>query len=88
MTSTIFDRASYDAGLRDAITTVLDDWAFRYPGITDVEHVYFHAATAATPDTIRGYLEQAHELGRTFDREPPPADPSRSRTSGSTRTSP
>jgi NAD(P)H dehydrogenase (quinone) len=67
MTSTIFNEASYDDGIRDAIARVIDDWAFRYPGITDVEHVYFYAATSAPPETIQQYLEHAYELGKTFD---------------------
>ena len=45
MTSTIFDKNAYDAGIRDAIGKVIDDWGFRFPGIQDVEHVYFYAAT-------------------------------------------
>ncbi|MGZ4682750.1 MAG: NAD(P)H-dependent oxidoreductase [Acidimicrobiales bacterium] len=79
MTSTIFDESSYDAGVRDAIGTVLDDWAFRFPGIEDVEHVYFYAATSATSETIARYLDQAYDLGRSFERgalepsAPPPA---------------
>ena len=68
MTSTIFDQSAYDDGIRDAITKVMDDWAFRYPGIDDVEHVYFYAATAAPPETIQRYLEQAYDLGRDFAR--------------------
>ena len=69
MTSTIFDKNAYDAGIRDAIGKVIDDWGFRFPGIQDVEHVYFYAATAASPDTIRRYLDQAYNLGKTFDRD-------------------
>jgi NAD(P)H dehydrogenase (quinone) len=68
MTSTIFDQSAYDDGIRDAITKVMDDWAFRYPGIEDVEHVYFYAATAAPPKTIQRYLDQAYDLGRDFAR--------------------
>lgn len=80
MTSTIFDKNSYDDGIRDAIAKIMDDWSFRYPGIDDVEHVYFYAATAAPPETIERYLEQAHELGREFaepraTRTPPTIDP-------------
>ena len=67
MSSTIFNEHAYDDGIRDAITKVIDDWGFRYPGIEDVEHVYFYAATAAPPETIQRYLDQAYELGRTFD---------------------
>ena len=66
MTSTIFDENAYDDGIRDAIAKVIDDWGFRYPGIEDVEHVYFYAATAASPETIRTYLDQAYQLGKHF----------------------
>jgi NAD(P)H dehydrogenase (quinone) len=66
MTSTIFDERSYDDGVRDAISRVMDDWSFRYPGIQDVEHVYFYGATAAPPETIEQYLARAYELGKTF----------------------
>jgi NAD(P)H dehydrogenase (quinone) len=66
MTSTIFDENAYDDGIRDAIARVIDDWGFRYPGIKDVEHIYFYAATTASPDTIHGYLDQAYQLGKDF----------------------
>ena len=68
MTSTIFGKNAYDDGIRDAIGTVTDDWAFRFPGIADVEHVYFYAATSATPDLARQYFQQAYQLGRDFGR--------------------
>jgi NAD(P)H dehydrogenase (quinone) len=67
MTSTIFNERAYDDGVRDAIARVIDDWAFRYPGIEQVDHVYFYGATTAPPETIQGYLAHAYELGRTFD---------------------
>jgi putative NADPH-quinone reductase len=44
MTSTIFNEAAYDDGIRDAITRIVDEWGFRYPGIPDVEHVYFYTS--------------------------------------------
>jgi NAD(P)H dehydrogenase (quinone) len=68
MTSTIFNQDAYDAGIRDAISKVLDDWAFRYPGIEDVEHAYFYAATAATPELVQQYFRQGYDLDRHFDR--------------------
>lgn len=74
------ERKALDGRSQTGITAVLDDWAFRFPGIDDVEHAYFHAVTAAAPDTIRDYLDQAFELGRKFDREPnTPPDPSATR---------
>jgi NAD(P)H dehydrogenase (quinone) len=71
MTSTIFNKDAYDNGIRDAIGKVLDEWGFRYPGIPDVEHVYFYAATAATPELVQQYFAQAYDLGRHFDRAAP-----------------
>ena len=72
MTSTIFDKNAYDDGIRDAIGTVIDDWGFRFPGIADVEHVYFYAATSATPDLARQYFQQAYQLGRDSNGQPRP----------------
>lgn len=66
MTSTLFDKAAYDAGIRDAMDKVIDEWTFRYPGIERVDHVFFYNATTAPPATITAYLDQAYELGRTF----------------------
>ena len=65
--------------MRDPSTTLdpveaaglISDWGFRYPGIADVEHVYFYAATTAAPETIKGFLERAHDLGRHFERPAP-----------------
>jgi putative NADPH-quinone reductase len=68
MTPTLFGKNAYDDGIRDAIGTVIDDWAFRFPGIADVEHVYFYAATSATSDLARQYFRQAYQLGRDFER--------------------
>ncbi len=68
MTSTIFDKNAYDDGIRDAIGAVIDSWGFRFPGIQDVEHVYFYTATSASPDLIQQYFRQAYQLGRDFDR--------------------
>jgi NAD(P)H dehydrogenase (quinone) len=74
MTSTLFDERAYDDGVRDAMTRLIDDWAFRYPGIAQVDHEYFYAAASAPPDVIATYLRRARELGRTF-AEPSPAVP-------------
>ena len=45
---------------------LVDEFGFRYPGIKKVEHVYFHAVHGADDATRRGYLDQAHRLGREF----------------------
>jgi NAD(P)H dehydrogenase (quinone) len=76
MTSTLFDQAAYDAGIRDAMTKLVDEWGFRYPGIDDVDHEYFYAAASATPATIEHYLARAHQLGLEFGLPPSERTPS------------
>jgi NAD(P)H dehydrogenase (quinone) len=66
MQSTIFDKRSYDTGLRDAMAVVIDDYAFHFPGIRHVQHEYFYAVYGADDETRRGYLNRAYALGREF----------------------
>lgn len=63
---TIFDERAYDAGIRDAMKLLIDEWGCRYPGIKTVEHVYFYAVHGADEATINGYLKPAYQLGREF----------------------
>lgn len=51
-------------GLEDATTRIIDEWGFRYPGIPEVEHVYFYAVLAVDDETRKGYLEEAYRLGK------------------------
>jgi NAD(P)H dehydrogenase (quinone) len=67
ISTTIFDQAAYDAGLRDAMKTLVDDFALRYPGIEKVEHVYFHAVHGADDATRKNYLERSYDLGKNFE---------------------
>lgn len=64
--TTIWDERSYDAGLRDAMRTLVDEYALVYPGVKSVEHVYFYAVHGADDATRRGYLDRAYRLGRNF----------------------
>ena len=64
--TTIFDERAYQAGLADAMKALIDEWGFRYPGIQQVEHVYFYAVHGADDATRRGYLDKAYALGRGF----------------------
>jgi NAD(P)H dehydrogenase (quinone) len=66
MQTTIFDKAAYDAGLRDAIRVLIDEFAMRYPGIKRVEHEYFYAVHGADSVRLSSYLERAYTLGREF----------------------
>jgi NAD(P)H dehydrogenase (quinone) len=64
--TTIFDKRAYDAGLRDAMRMVLDEFTLTYPGIKQVEHEYCYAVHGADDATRKGYLERAYDLGRQF----------------------
>ncbi len=66
MQTTIWDAASYDAGLKAAMKLLVDEYALRYPGIKRVEHEFFHAVNGADEATRRAYLDRAHRLGREF----------------------
>jgi NAD(P)H dehydrogenase (quinone) len=64
--TTIFDKRAYDAGLRDAMRMVIDEFTLTYPGIKSVEHEYFYAVHGADEATRLGYLDRAYALGRQF----------------------
>ncbi len=64
--TTIFGERAYQAGLRDAMTLLMDEFAFKYPGIKQVEHVFFYAVHGADEVIRRDYLERAYALGRQF----------------------
>ncbi len=64
MTPTLFKEEDYQrAGLEKAMTTMIDDWGLRYPGIRKVEHVYFYGVSR---DNAGAYLQQAYRLGQEF----------------------
>lgn len=81
--TTIFDKAAYDAGLRDAMRVLIDEFGFRYPGIKRVEHEYFYAVHGADSARLRGYLDRAQQdvprrqIPVPRNPRPPPARPPR-----------
>lgn len=66
MSTTFFNQADYEHGLKVAMETVVDSWGFRYPGIKNVEHEYFWSAPNVAPATRQYYLARAHQLGLNF----------------------
>ena len=48
------------------MTRIIDDWGLRYPGVKNVEHVYFYAVSVVDAETRRGYLERSYKLGKEF----------------------
>lgn len=71
--TTIWDERSYDAGLRDAMRTIMGEYSLTYPGVKQVEHELFYAVHGVSDATRRGYLERARALGRDFQPASPPA---------------
>jgi NAD(P)H dehydrogenase (quinone) len=64
--TTIFDQASYDAGIGEAMGRLMDDWCLRFPGVKNVSHVYFHAVHDGNDDARRANLAEAYRLGKEF----------------------
>jgi putative NADPH-quinone reductase len=54
------------AGGHRAGVLAIDDWGLRYPGVKQVEHIYFYGAAIADPAQIQQYLRDARQLGRDF----------------------
>jgi NAD(P)H dehydrogenase (quinone) len=66
MSTTLFDEQAYDDGLRDAMTRLIDDFGFRYPGVKKVEHVYFYSVGAVGDEVRKEYLQEAYRQGKEF----------------------
>jgi NAD(P)H dehydrogenase (quinone) len=64
--TTIFNEEAYQAGLKQAMTKLIDEFCMRYPGIKTVQHEYFHAVNMADEKTRNEYLERAYQLGKEF----------------------
>lgn len=65
--TTLFDEAAYRSGLGDAMKLLIDGFTLSYPGIKQVEHVFFYAVYGADDATRQGYLQRAYRLGREFE---------------------
>jgi hypothetical protein len=48
------------------MTTIIDNWGLRYPGVKHVQHTYFYAVNTANS---QGYLQQAYHLGKEFSKD-------------------
>jgi NAD(P)H dehydrogenase (quinone) len=74
--TTIFNEEAYAAGLKQAMTKLIDEFALHYPGIKTVEHEYFHAVNMAEKKTLQGYLDRAYLLGKEFSNKSGNLNPS------------
>lgn len=66
ISTTLFNEKAYQAGLGQAMKRLIDDFGFRYPGIKNVEHVYFYSVGEVDTATRQNYLQQAYRLGKEF----------------------
>jgi NAD(P)H dehydrogenase (quinone) len=67
MQPTFFNEKVYrEKGFRDAMEKTIDNWSLKYPGISDVDHIYFHSILSVTPETRKKYLETAYLKGRNL----------------------
>jgi NAD(P)H dehydrogenase (quinone) len=66
ITTTLFREEDYKAGMEGVMARIIDDWGLRYPGIREVEHVYFYGVPIADAETRRSYLERTYKLGKDF----------------------
>jgi NAD(P)H dehydrogenase (quinone) len=75
ISTTFFREADYQEGFQEAIGRIVDDWGLKYPGVQQVEHVYFFAPGAVGPQVRQEYLERAYRLGLEFAAVPAPVQP-------------
>jgi NAD(P)H dehydrogenase (quinone) len=67
MHPTFFNEKVYrEKGFKAAMEKTIDDWSLRYPGIENVDHIYFHSILSVSPETRGKYLEIAHLKGKSL----------------------
>jgi NAD(P)H dehydrogenase (quinone) len=67
MHPTFFDEKAYrERGFKAAMERILDDWSLKYPGIENVDHIYFHAILSVSADIRKKYLEIAYLKGKSL----------------------
>ena len=68
MQPTFFNEKVYqEKGFKAAMEKTIDDWSLKYPGIENVDHIYFHAILAVSPVTRKKYLETAYLKGKELN---------------------
>jgi len=65
MHPTFFNEKVYrEKGFKTAMEKTIDDWSLKYPGIENVDHIYFHAILSVSNETREKYLEIAYLKGK------------------------
>jgi NAD(P)H dehydrogenase (quinone) len=66
ISTTLFSEEDYKADWELPMRRIIDDWGLRYPGVKNVEHVYFYRVPAVDDETRQSYLERSYQLGKEF----------------------
>jgi len=67
MHPTFFDEKAYrERGFKAAMEKTIDDWSLKYPGIENVDHIYFHSILSVSTEIRRKYLEIAYLKGKNL----------------------
>ena len=65
MHPTFFNEKVYrEKGFKAAMETIIDECSLKYPGIENVDHIYFHSILSVSPETRKKYLEIAYLKGK------------------------
>jgi NAD(P)H dehydrogenase (quinone) len=67
MHPTFFNETVYrEKGFKAAMEKTIDDWSLKYPGIENVDHIYFHSILSVSAETRARYLHTAYLKGRNL----------------------
>jgi NAD(P)H dehydrogenase (quinone) len=66
ISTSLFREDGYKPMLERAMAGTVDEWALRYPGVKQVEHVYFYGVPVVDDETRQVYLQRAYRLGKEF----------------------
>jgi len=67
MHPTFFNEKVYrEKGFKVAMERTIDDWSLKYPGVENVDHIYFHSILSVSAETRRKYLEVAFAKGKNL----------------------
>ena len=65
MQPTFFNEKVYrEKGFKTAMEKTIDDWSLKYPGIENVDHIYFHSILSVSLEIRKKYLEIAYLKGK------------------------
>jgi NAD(P)H dehydrogenase (quinone) len=62
-----FDEKAYrERGFKAAMEKIIDEWSLKYPGVENVDHIYFHSILSVSVEVRRKYLDIAYLKGKNL----------------------